>query len=90
MVKHLNITITGKVQRVGFRFLSLQMAYEYGVKGNVKNVNHNTVYIEAEGDEESLVQFLKWAKKGPPGSEIKDFKVEEGEIKKYKAFDIIK
>jgi acylphosphatase len=89
MLKHLNITITGKVQRIGFRFQALQMAYEYGIKGNVKNLNHNKVYIEAEGDEESLDKYLKWAKKGPPGSVVKDFLVEEGEMKNYNAFDII-
>jgi acylphosphatase len=90
MDKHLNITISGKVQKVGFRFVALQIAYEYGIRGMVKNVDHDHVYIEAEGDEEALDKYIKWAKKGPPGSIVREFRTEEGEMKNYKAFDIAK
>ncbi len=89
MLKHFNITISGKVQRVGFRFMSMQTAYELGIKGFVKNIEHNKVYIEIEGEEEPIKKFLKWAKKGPFGSEVKEFNAEEGEMRNFTAFDIV-
>jgi acylphosphatase len=89
MIKHYTLLIKGQVQKVGFRFVSLQMAYEYGIKGFARNQKEDeSVYIEAEGEEEALCKFLKWVRKGPLGAEVTSVDVKEDEVKNYKSFEI--
>ncbi len=88
MKKHLNIQISGKVQKVGFRFYSMQAAYKYNLKGYSKNMMDGSVLIEAEGEEEDLNGYLLWCKNGPPGSKVTDVKVEEGDIIGFTEFEI--
>ena len=70
MIKHLDITITGKVQGVGFRYSAIDEGLELGLTGTVKNVDRNKIQIEAEGEVESLKLFLKWCHTGPQGARI--------------------
>lgn len=77
------------MQRVGFRFTAMQMAYRHGIMGFVKNMDDSSVYIEAEGEEEHLRAFLQWCKRGPFGSKVEKVEVAESETKGFKAFDII-
>lgn len=70
MIKHVDITITGKVQGVGFRFSALDTALELGLFGTVKNQEKNQVYIEVEGEVDQLKQFLRWCHTGPQGAKI--------------------
>lgn len=65
MLKHLNIKIYGRVQMVLFRDSAKRKAEKLGLKGFVKNEPDGAVYIEAEGNEEKLKEFLEWCKKGP-------------------------
>jgi acylphosphatase len=88
-MKHYNITITGRVQRIGYRFSTMQSAYRYGVHGFVKNLDDDKVYIEAEGEENNLQDFLQWCKKGPLGAKVENVDFAEGELKNFKSFDII-
>lgn len=85
MIKHLDITITGKVQGVGFRFAALDEALELGLKGLVKNQDRNQVVIEAEGEVEKLKMFLKWCHEGPKGAKID--KVDYASTEELKNFE---
>jgi acylphosphatase len=60
----LNIKIFGQVQGVFFRGSAKQKAQDLGITGFVRNVL-GAVYIEAEGSEEALEQFLGWCRHGP-------------------------
>lgn len=84
----MNITITGRVQGVGFRFAAKSMANSLGIKGHVKNLYGGQVYIEAEGSEVQLRHFLEWCNKGPSYANIHDVKIEKGELREYQYFDI--
>jgi acylphosphatase len=88
-MKHLNITIKGKVQAVGFRFYAMQMAYRYGVFGIVKNLSPDTVYIEAEATQDVLEPFVAWSRRGPVGARIESVEVAEAPLKNYSSFEII-
>jgi len=59
MMKHYNIWISGKVQRVGFRFTAMQTAYRYGIVGFIQNMKDGSVYIEAEGEEGPMKCFFQ-------------------------------
>lgn len=85
MKRHLNIRVSGRVQGVFFRHSAKQKAEELNITGFARNEDDGSVYIEAEGEEENLKEFLNWCYQGPPlalvekadfefHSEIKDFK----------------
>ena len=86
---HVNITVTGKVQRIGFRFSSMQEAIKIGVCGFVMNVDHDKVYLEAEGEEEKVNKFVEWCKSGPSWARVRDISVEPGEEKNFTSFEIV-
>ena len=90
MIKHLNITIKGKVQGVFYRASTKAVADQLGVKGNIKNEPNGDVTIEAEGDAMSLEMFLEWCHEGPQGAEVNLVETNEGELKNYRNFDIVK
>jgi len=89
MRKHLNIKIYGRVQGVLFRYSAKQKAKESGIKGFVRNELDGTVYIEAEGEEENLKQFLDWCHKGPFFASVKKVEVKESDIKNFDDFVIL-
>ena len=89
-MKHLNITVHGKVQGVFFRASTKAVADQLGVKGLVKNLKDGTVYIEAEGDGFSLDSFLEWCHEGPEKAKVEKVDVTEAELKNYRNFEVIK
>jgi acylphosphatase len=78
VAKHLNIRIAGKVQGVFFRVQAVETARDLGIAGFVRNDPDGTVYIEAEGIEEALKEFVEWCHKGPESAEIESVSIEEG------------
>lgn len=87
-MKHLNIIVKGRVQNVGFRFRTMEAAYKYGVAGIVMNQDDNSVYIEAEGDDEALEKFVEWCNASHLGAKVEQFDVTEGPMKGYTSFEI--
>ena len=87
-MKHLNITISGRVQGVGFRFSAMEVAYRYGINGFVLNRPNGVVYIEAEGEEQALEQFLSWCRKGPIGAHVSEVTAVDGKVVGFAGFDI--
>jgi len=85
---HSNITIKGHVHGVGFRFAARTMAISLGIKGFVKNIYNDSVYIEAEGTEVQLRHFIEWCYKGPNYAHVEDVIIENGELKRFESFDI--
>ena len=87
MEKHVSITITGKVQKVGFRFSAIEKALELGLTGVIKNYDKDSVQIEVQGDVERLKEFLRWCHKGPEGAKVEkvDYASSE-ELQDYKDF----
>jgi len=87
--KHFNIVIWGQVHNIGFRYLSKEKADELGLYGFVRNELKGQVYIEVEGEKESLQKFIDWARTGPEGASIEKFDIKESPIKNYSSFEII-
>ena len=54
----MHINVTGRVQGVGFRYTTYQMAVEIGLTGTVKNEDDGSVTIEAVGTKEQITEFL--------------------------------
>ncbi len=89
-MKHINIKVTGKVQGVFFRASTKAVADQMGIKGLVKNEKDGSVYIEAEGDETILTMFIEWCNEGPDKSLVENVAVEDGEVKNYRNFEVVK
>lgn len=89
-MKHINIKVTGKVQGVFFRASTKAVADQMGVKGLVKNEKDGSVYIEAEANATILEMFLEWCNEGPEKSKVENVTVEDGELKNYRNFEVVK
>lgn len=74
-MKHLELTITGKVQGVCFRSLAQALAKELGLTGYVENQEDGSVHIEAEGTDKDLENLLDWSYRGPDLAEVKHVEV---------------
>jgi acylphosphatase len=64
------VSVSGRVQGVGFRFFVQRIARGLGLTGNVRNRFDSTVEIIVEGEEEVLAEFLRGVAKGPPLSRV--------------------
>jgi len=90
MRRHLNIKIHGRVQGVFFRHSAKQKAKELGIKGFAQNEPDDTVYIEAEGEEINLKQFLDWCRRGPTFARVEKVESEfKSELQNFNEFVII-
>lgn len=74
------INIFGRVQKVGFRFSTLQKAQQLNITGCIKNLRDGSVEVEAQGEEPKIEEFIEWCKKGPSYSEVKKIIVEDAEL----------
>lgn len=86
MTGHLNIKIYGKVQGVFFRAAAREQARILGVFGFAKNMPDGSVYIELEGKESKLDQFLNWCKKGPPVAMVEKIATSQSQLKNFSEF----
>ena len=57
-VFHISIHFSGRVQGVGFRYRTLQIAKEFDVSGFVHNLDDGRVQLEAEGDKGEAEAFV--------------------------------
>jgi acylphosphatase len=57
-------TVTGKVQKVGFRALIQKQAIEYNLAGSTKNNSDKSVQFTLQGDSDRIKDALKAIRKG--------------------------
>lgn len=85
---HKNIQIFGRVQGVGFRYSARLAARSYGIKGYIRNMPDGSVYLEAEGPENNIMEFVKWCRKGPDFAFIDHINVVDASLNKYESFEV--
>ena len=87
-MKRIIIHVYGLVQGVFFRHTTRKIARKLGLVGIVKNLHDGSVYIEAEGPENKLLELLKFAKKGPDSAKVETIEYEYKEAQhKFKGFE---
>jgi acylphosphatase len=82
------ITVSGKVQNVGFRYYTARTAQEFNIDGLVRNEPDGTVYIEAEGEKDALDGFVSWCRRGPQWARVDGFDIQEQPAMNYKGFNV--
>jgi len=89
-MKCVQIQVSGKVQGVWFRASTQRKANELNIKGIVKNLSNGDVYIEAEGEENTLEDFIKWCYEGSEHSRVDNVIILKIENKSFDDFKIVR
>jgi acylphosphatase len=74
-----HLIIGGRVQGVGFRYFTLELANKFGIVGWVRNTYRDEVEIVAEGEKEVLENWLQLVKIGPAHSKVINVKIDWSE-----------
>ncbi len=90
MLRHYNITVKGKVQRVSYRFCAHAQAMKCNLTGYVRNLHTGDVFIEVEGEEDDINKLIDWCYVGSPLSEVKEVNAVESDVKNFETFEIKK
>jgi acylphosphatase len=88
-VKTLEIVITGRVQKVGFRACARKIAMDLKVTGTVMNLADGKVQIFATAEPIILEKFISMLY-GCPRAIIRDIKITDSIIRNYDEFSVIK
>ncbi|MGX7030989.1 acylphosphatase [Vagococcus zengguangii] len=77
-MKKLRINVSGRVQGVGFRYMTKMVADQLGVYGTVRNELDGSVTIEAIADNVTMEKFLTAVKNSPsPSGRVDNYKITE-------------
>lgn len=77
-VKKVRLIVEGRVQGVGFRYTTKQVADRIGVYGIVRNENDGSVYIEVNGDPKKVDDFIEEIRHSPsPSGKVDHVTLEE-------------
>lgn len=68
----LEVRVTGRVQGVGFRYFTSEVAQALGLVGYVMNMRDGGVRAYAEGRREILEHFLSALRQGPAGALVRE------------------
>jgi len=82
------IHVKGRVQGVGFRYGTVREAKRRDITGFVKNQYDGSVYIEAEGSREQLLDFVEWCRRGPGAAHVKSVTVDPAPPENYTDFTV--
>ncbi|MDD5687567.1 MAG: acylphosphatase [Elusimicrobia bacterium] len=84
------IAVFGEVQGVGYRYFVVKVANKLGITGYVENVSDGSVKIIAEGEENSLKDFIESIKTEHPFAKVNDMNIKKVTIinNEFKDFKI--
>ncbi len=74
--KKMRAVFAGHVQGVGFRMTTVRVAAKFAISGFVRNLEDGRVEVVAEGEEETLLEFLSAIRCSSLKYHIRDFDVE--------------
>ena len=70
------ISVSGRVQGVGYRAFTIRVATQRGLVGGVRNTDDGRVELEAEGPKDRILSLIEDLKVGPPASRVTTVQVE--------------
>ncbi|MEK7583663.1 MAG: acylphosphatase [Patescibacteria group bacterium] len=87
---HCDITVRGNVHGVGYRYSACEKARELHLSGFVRNEADGAVYIEVEGPEAAVTQFVEWCRHGSHSARVESLQVRSRDnIEGYSNFVIL-
>jgi len=86
----LHVYVSGRVQRVGFRYMVIREARALNLVGYVRNLADGRVEIQAEGPKPRLDRLLATLERGPTFGYVTQVDVEWGiPTGRYSGFDVV-
>jgi len=82
------ITISGETYGKGLRFSSMHIAHTLSIRGYVQYTRAGNIFIEAEGDDEHIDQFLAWCRNEATSPQVSSISIVEAAPKGHSSFDI--
>lgn len=70
------ISVSGRVQGVGYRAFTVRVATQRGLVGGVRNLDDGRVELEAEGPKDRILSLIQELHVGPPASRVTSVQVE--------------
>jgi acylphosphatase len=70
-----HVSVTGRVQGVGFRLGVERRARSLGLAGWVRNEPDGSVVARLEGPRERVESLVDWCRRGPTGAEVRGLSV---------------
>lgn len=83
-----HIFVSGRVQGVGYRASTADMATLLKLNGWVRNLPDGRVEAVFEGPQETVEEIIRWCRQGPPAAKVQDVAVESEEPKGDRSFRI--
>ncbi|PWD51061.1 acylphosphatase [Serinibacter arcticus] len=69
-MRRVTVTVSGRVQGVGFRWSTRGEATRRGLAGWVRNRDDGTVEAELEGADDDVEDMVTWLHHGPGSAEV--------------------
>ena len=76
MIVARRLTLSGRVQRVGFRWFTIEAASREGVGGWVQNLPDGRVEVMVEGEAEAVERFERAVRRGPAPARVDEVETE--------------
>jgi len=80
MVKRVSVIVSGRVQGVGFRYFTRDIAGEMNLTGYVRNTSNGRVEIEVQGESVPLEKFVEKIRVGPQLARVTSYTVNDTDI----------
>lgn len=87
-LKRCHIFVSGRVQRVGYRFAVLQAATKSRISGWVQNLPDGRVEAVFEGNSADIEQMLLYCRQVQPPAVVEDIVVEYQQLEGIQGFEI--
>lgn len=89
MKSQFEVTISGRVQGVGFRAATKRQARHLLLRGWVENLADGSVRAVIAGDRENCMKFINWCRQGSAYSWVEGINIREMKAEKLGPFEII-
>ncbi|PXF57509.1 MAG: acylphosphatase [Candidatus Methanogaster sp.] len=76
-MKTTHITVTGRVQGVGFRYFTVRCANDLGLCGWVRNLPDGSVETAIQGQGEKIEEMIRRLRQGPVAANVSGLEIEE-------------
>lgn len=88
MRSQFEISVTGRVQGVGFRAASRRQARYLRLAGWVENLPDGSVRIVVNGEKEKCMEFIAWCREGSAYSWVEGVNIREMKPERLGPFEI--
>jgi acylphosphatase len=88
MRKSVDVTVTGRVQGVSFRYYTEEEARRHGVAGWVSNEPDGTVAGHFEGEADAVDRLVDWSRTGPRAARVERVDVRPADDEGLTSFEV--